>query len=152
MKDDIYLLRRKSDAMYVKSGGTFCKNKNRIYKNRNIVYKNDERYIDKNNTFYNNEESSINNKNRIYRNRYDTYTRSRYDERQQKAESRQAGFDVRSIISLCCIIAFVMCRLGNTEQSEYVFAQITSGVSVNQSLHEMKNTVVEKIQNLFDFK
>lgn len=60
----------------------------------------------------------------------------------------QAGFIMRSIVCLCFLIALIMCRLGNTEQSSQVFNTVSSGISENQSIKDMKDTIVEQIQHM----
>lgn len=49
-----------------------------------------------------------------------------------------AGFMLRTVISLCLVIAFVLCRLSTSEKAEQTFSAITSEISVNQSADDIK--------------
>lgn len=59
------------------------------------------------------------------------------------------GFMLRCVVSVCLALGFIVCKLGSTEQTTQVFQTISEGISDNQSIGDMKQSITKQIEELF---
>ena len=126
---DIYNLRCKSDDIIGKNG-------RRIYKYEKTFYKNKEC---KEKTKYNNYPSERTNDSFLGR-----------DTPLDGENYMKTGFLLRSIVCVCMAAGFIFCSLGSSGQSKDVFQTVTTEISKDMTIGEMKDMVVDTVKNLVE--